>query len=75
LTAQEAGNAFVALGSTHLYGKRLVLEWAEDKEDIETLREKASKDAREGAASALSNEGGGGGGKKKGGSAFDEGFD
>ena len=75
LTAQEAGNAFVALGSTHLYGKRLVLEWAEDKEDIETLREKASKDARKGAASALSNEGGGGGGKKKGGSAFDEGFD
>ncbi|GAB5029749.1 rna-binding protein 19 [Nannochloropsis oceanica] len=78
LTAQEAGNAFVALSSTHLYGKRLVLEWAEDKEDIETLREKASKDARKGAASALSNEGGGGGageGKKKWESAFDEGFD
>jgi hypothetical protein len=29
LTKQEAKNAFEALaGSTHLYGRRLVLEWA-----------------------------------------------
>lgn len=78
LTAQEANNAFVALSSTHLYGKRLVLEWAEDKEDVETLREKATKDARKGAASALSNEAAGSGGgflKKKGGSTFDKGFE
>ena len=28
--------------STHLYGRRLVLEWAEDNESIEELRKKTS---------------------------------
>ena len=54
LTAQEAGNAFAALASTHLYGRHLVLEWAEDKDDLEALREKAQKDARKGAGGCSS---------------------
>lgn len=33
-----------ALSSTHLYGRHLVLEWADDKEDIDTLRDKAKRD-------------------------------
>ena len=44
LTAQEAQNAMKALSSTHLYGRHLVLEWADDKEDIDTLRDKAKRD-------------------------------
>uniref|UniRef100_K3WZ46 RRM domain-containing protein n=1 Tax=Globisporangium ultimum (strain ATCC 200006 / CBS 805.95 / DAOM BR144) TaxID=431595 RepID=K3WZ46_GLOUD len=44
LTEQEAQTAFSALSSSHLYGRHLVLEWAEDADDIDTLRAKASKD-------------------------------
>lgn len=44
LTEQEAQNAFAALNSSHLYGRHLVLEWAEDADDIDTLRAKASRD-------------------------------
>ncbi|CEG46050.1 rna recognition motif-containing family protein [Plasmopara halstedii] len=44
LTDQEAQNAFSALASSHLYGRHLVLEWAEDADDIDTLRAKASRD-------------------------------
>ncbi|RLN80671.1 hypothetical protein BBJ28_00015749 [Nothophytophthora sp. Chile5] len=44
LTEQEARNAFSALASSHLYGRHLVLEWAEDADDIETLRAKATRD-------------------------------
>ncbi|CAN0358658.1 unnamed protein product, partial [Discosporangium mesarthrocarpum] len=44
LTAQEALNAYNSLSSTHLYGRHLVLEWAEDKDDVDTLREKAARD-------------------------------
>lgn len=43
--AKEALNAMKALASTHLYGRHLVLEWADDKGDIDTLREKAKRDS------------------------------
>ncbi|GLD98776.1 hypothetical protein PINS_up007494 [Pythium insidiosum] len=44
LTEQEAQRAFSALASSHLYGRHLVLEWAEDADDMDTLRAKATKD-------------------------------
>ena len=44
LTSQEASNAMDALARTHLYGRHLVLEWAEDKNDMGTLRDKAERD-------------------------------
>ncbi|GMF42676.1 unnamed protein product [Phytophthora fragariaefolia] len=44
LTEQEARNAFSALASSHLYGRHLVLEWADDADDIDTLRAKATRD-------------------------------
>lgn len=44
LTKQDAKRAFEALcHSTHLYGRRLVLEWAEDTEDLQDLRRKTSE--------------------------------
>ncbi|ETV87264.1 hypothetical protein, variant [Aphanomyces astaci] len=44
LTEAEAKSAFAALSSSHLYGRHLVLEWAEDADDLDTLRAKASRD-------------------------------
>ena len=44
LTEQEALSAFSSLSSSHLYGRHLVLEWAEDADDIDTLRAKATRD-------------------------------
>jgi len=44
LTHQEAQTAMKTLSRTHLYGRHLVLEWASDKEDMDTLREKAQRD-------------------------------
>ncbi|KAL1746616.1 hypothetical protein HDZ31DRAFT_62053 [Schizophyllum fasciatum] len=42
VTRQEAENAMAALKHTHLLGRHLVLEWAEEGEqDIEALRQKA----------------------------------
>ena len=42
LTRHEAENAFAALKHTHLLGRHLVLEWAEENEqDIDLLRKKA----------------------------------
>ncbi|KAJ8457621.1 hypothetical protein ONZ45_g18241 [Pleurotus djamor] len=38
----EAENAYNALKHTHLLGRHLVLQWAEEAEDIESLRLKAS---------------------------------
>lgn len=29
---EEARNAFTALGNTHLYGRKLAIEWAEEEE-------------------------------------------
>ncbi|KAG9354463.1 hypothetical protein JZ751_001173 [Albula glossodonta] len=41
LTKQDAKKAYAALcHSTHLYGRRLVLEWADSEETVETLRRK-----------------------------------
>lgn len=43
VTSEDAWNAFESLSSsTHLYGRRLVLEWAESDESLETLRTKVS---------------------------------
>ncbi|KAI9208070.1 uncharacterized protein BJ171DRAFT_490143 [Polychytrium aggregatum] len=44
LTKQEARAAFEALSATHLYGRHLVIEWADkDAEDVEELRTKTKK--------------------------------
>lgn len=44
LTKQDAKKAFSALcHSTHLYGRRLVLEWADAEETVETLRRKTAE--------------------------------
>ncbi|XP_051888298.1 probable RNA-binding protein 19 [Pristis pectinata] len=44
LTKQEAKKAFSALcHSTHLYGRRLVLEWADSEDTLETLRKKTAE--------------------------------
>ncbi|XP_015221772.2 probable RNA-binding protein 19 isoform X2 [Lepisosteus oculatus] len=44
LTKQDAKKAFSALcHSTHLYGRRLVLEWADSEETLETLRRKTAE--------------------------------
>ena len=43
-TKDDARRAFDALClSTHLYGRRLVLEWAEDDESVEALRKRTSE--------------------------------
>ncbi|VDK40369.1 unnamed protein product [Anisakis simplex] len=43
----DAARAFDALvHSTHLYGRRLVLEWAKQDESIEELRDKALSNIR-----------------------------
>ncbi|KAJ1342101.1 hypothetical protein BSLG_003324 [Batrachochytrium salamandrivorans] len=43
LTKQEAKTAFETLGATHLYGRHLVLEWAQDDESVEAVRSKTAK--------------------------------
>ncbi|XP_061529313.1 probable RNA-binding protein 19 [Phycodurus eques] len=44
ITKQDAKKAFAALShSTHLYGRRLVLEWADAEETVETLRRKTAE--------------------------------
>ncbi|XP_045891930.1 probable RNA-binding protein 19 [Micropterus dolomieu] len=44
VTKQDAKKAFAALcHSTHLYGRRLVLEWADAEETVETLRRKTAE--------------------------------
>ena len=44
VTKQEAKRAFNALClSTHLYGRRLVLEWAEDDDSVDMLQQKTAK--------------------------------
>uniref|UniRef100_A0A8C5AKZ4 RRM domain-containing protein n=1 Tax=Gadus morhua TaxID=8049 RepID=A0A8C5AKZ4_GADMO len=44
LTKQDAKKAFTALcHSTHLYGRRLVLEWADGEDAVETLRKKTAE--------------------------------
>lgn len=42
VSRHEAENAFATLRHTHLLGRHLVLEWAEENEqDLEKLRQKA----------------------------------
>ena len=41
ISRHEAENAYNALKHTHLLGRHLVLEWAEEGVDLEKLREKA----------------------------------
>ncbi|KAB7497452.1 putative RNA-binding protein 19, partial [Armadillidium nasatum] len=44
VTMEEAKNAMTSLGaSTHLYGRRLVLEWANEDETVEQLRLKTAE--------------------------------
>ncbi|XP_057688957.1 probable RNA-binding protein 19 isoform X1 [Corythoichthys intestinalis] len=44
VTKQDAKKAFAALcHSTHLYGRRLVLEWADAEDTVETLRRKTAE--------------------------------
>uniref|UniRef100_A0A1I7WIK5 RNA-binding protein 19 n=1 Tax=Heterorhabditis bacteriophora TaxID=37862 RepID=A0A1I7WIK5_HETBA len=44
ISVSEATRAFEALvHSTHLYGRRLVLEWAKEEESIEELRERTAE--------------------------------
>jgi len=44
VTHNEALNAMQGLSKTHLYGRHLVLEWAEKEESISDLRDKAKRD-------------------------------
>mmetsp|Transcript_21995 Transcript_21995/g.28297 ORF Transcript_21995/g.28297 Transcript_21995/m.28297 type:complete len:402 (-) Transcript_21995:1148-2353(-) len=44
VTHNEAVNAMQGLSKTHLYGRHLVLEWAEKEESISDLRDKAKRD-------------------------------
>ena len=44
VTYNEAQKAMEGLSKTHLYGRHLVLEWAEQEESIDDLREKAKRD-------------------------------
>mmetsp|Transcript_22120 Transcript_22120/g.33755 ORF Transcript_22120/g.33755 Transcript_22120/m.33755 type:complete len:334 (+) Transcript_22120:1-1002(+) len=44
LTTQEAQEAMKTLSKTHLYGRHLVLEWADKDDDVNDLRRKASRD-------------------------------
>ncbi|KAI8973452.1 hypothetical protein BDF20DRAFT_977834 [Mycotypha africana] len=43
LTKQEAKNVYENMGNIHLYGRHLVLEWAQDDENVDALREKTGK--------------------------------
>jgi multiple RNA-binding domain-containing protein 1 len=43
LTKQEAKAAFSTLGATHLYGRHLVMEWAEDETSVEAMRSKTAR--------------------------------
>ncbi|KAJ3102243.1 hypothetical protein HDU97_000679 [Phlyctochytrium planicorne] len=43
LTKQEALAAFRSLASTHLYGRHLVMEWAEEESSVEAVRKRTAK--------------------------------
>jgi len=44
VTHNEAQKAMEGLSKTHLYGRHLVLEWADQEESVNDLREKAKRD-------------------------------
>ena len=44
VTKEDAKRAFDSLShSTHLYGRRLVLEWAEEEESLEAIRKRTAE--------------------------------
>ena len=48
MTQEDAERAFESLGkSTHLYGRRLVLEWAKEEESVEDVRRRTAKHFRD----------------------------
>jgi len=47
VTNQEARAAFEALATTHLYGRKLVIEWAKNDNNLETLQQKAQDSGQE----------------------------
>ncbi len=50
LTKQDAKRAFESLSaSTHLYGRRLVLEWAAEEETVEDVRRRTASHFVEGS--------------------------
>jgi multiple RNA-binding domain-containing protein 1 len=63
-TRQEARAAVEAVAGTHLYGRRLVIEWAEADGGLEELRSKTAAKFRGEAVALLS--GGGAGGEERG---------
>lgn len=46
LTKQEAAAAAAAVAGTHLYGRRLVVEWAAAEEGLDELRAKTAARSR-----------------------------
>ena len=47
VTKEDAQRAFESLGrSTHLYGRRLVLEWAKEEESVDDVRRRTAKHFR-----------------------------
>ena len=42
VTKQEARNSMEAVAGTHLYGRRLVVEWAEPDDTLDDLRAKTA---------------------------------
>ena len=42
-TKREAKTAYESLGATHLYGRHLVLEWAQDDESVDAIRGKTAR--------------------------------
>ena len=52
-TKHDALRAFEELAFSHLYGRHLVIEWAQDDESIDALRQKASKFRRDGSENSL----------------------
>ena len=53
-TKQEAQAALEAVMGTHLYGRRLVVEWAENEEGLDELRDKTASKFEEDAAKSKS---------------------
>ncbi|KAJ2344872.1 Multiple RNA-binding domain-containing protein 1, partial [Coemansia sp. RSA 2671] len=56
LTPQEAQHVLDTMKDTHLYGRHLVIDWAEEENSIQAIREKVgrqfAKDAGENPATA-----------------------
>lgn len=47
LTKQEAKSAVEAVTGVHLYGRRLVMEWAKGDESLDDMREKTAAKFRQ----------------------------